>query len=82
MGVYDAKSNSFRATNQVGMRNGVADILGVLPNGKFLAIEVKSKSGKVSLQQQKFIDDINLRGGVAGVARCLNDAKELLCSIA
>ncbi len=48
---------------------GVADILGILKDGRFLAIEVKSPTGKVSPHQQQFLDEINARGGVAFVAR-------------
>lgn len=44
----------------------------------FLAIEVKSKTGKVKPEQQRFIDFINEKGGIAGVARSQEDAKNLI----
>jgi hypothetical protein len=47
---------------------GVSDILGVLPSGRFLAIEVKAAKGRVSPHQQQFIDNVNASGGLAFVA--------------
>src|SRR5947208_6166428 len=53
---------------------GVSDIIGILPGGRFLAIEVKRPGGKVSDEQQQFIDNINERGGLAFVARSVDEA--------
>lgn len=59
------------------MRRGVPDILGVLPpSGRLLAFEVKTLSGKLSKEQQAFIDDINAAGGFAAVVRSLDDLQE------
>ena len=55
-----------------GMK-GSPDIIGILPGGKFLGIEVKMDSGKLSLDQERFIDDINSMGGVGFVARNVKD---------
>ena len=52
---------------------GVSDILGVLEGGRFLAIEVKSARGRISEDQTKFIEDINENGGLAFVAKSLDD---------
>ena len=54
---------------------GVADILGILKDGRFLAIEVKSPTGRVSPHQQQFLDEITARGGLAFVARSVDDAQ-------
>lgn len=54
---------------------GVSDILGIINGGTFLAIEVKAEKGKVSPEQQEFIDNITKNGGIAFVARCLEDVK-------
>lgn len=62
----------------MGSKPGVSDILGVLPDGKFLAIEVKTPTGRVSDHQQKFIDKVNASGGVAFVARSLDDVLDTL----
>jgi hypothetical protein len=58
---------------------GSADILGVLPGGRFLAIEVKRpRCGTLSLQQKDFLDAVNERGGLAFVAISLEDVEEQL----
>lgn len=46
--------------------------------GRFLAIEVKSATGKVSPAQQAFLDQVNAAGGKAFVARTLDDVKREL----
>jgi len=51
---------------------GVSDILGIW-NGKFLAIEVKTERGNLSDHQKRFIDMINREGGIAFVARSVDD---------
>jgi len=53
--------------------NGVSDIIGIVPGGKFLAIEVKTERGKLTPKQDKFISDINYQGGLAFVARSVED---------
>ena len=52
---------------------GSSDILGILPGGRFLAIEVKARSGKLREEQKEFIDAINQNGGLAFVARSVDD---------
>lgn len=46
---------------------GVSDILGIY-KGRMLAIEVKGKGGRVSEDQQKFIDRVNAEGGIGVIA--------------
>lgn len=60
----------------LGSTPGVSDILGVLPGGRFLAIEVKTQRGRVSDPQQAFMDNINRNGGLAFVARSVDDVIE------
>jgi len=50
----------------------------VLPDGKMLAIECKSLTGKTSEQQDTFLSAVNSRGGIAFVARGLDEVKEHL----
>lgn len=57
---------------------GMADIIGVLPNGRFLAIEVKTKGNKPTLYQKDFINRIKTNNGVAIVAYSVEDVKEKL----
>jgi hypothetical protein len=51
---------------------GVPDIIGILPGGRMLAIEVKSEKGRITPEQESFLDEINRNGGVAFVARSLD----------
>lgn len=60
---------------------GSSDFLGIINDGRFLAIECKRPSGGVvSDLQKKFLDEINRRGGVGIVvtsaADCLAQLKE------
>ncbi len=80
MGVYDPKTGTYRKGSKFSL-TGVSDILGILPNGRFLAIEVKSKTGKVSNEQHAFINKINKTNGLAFVARSLDEVIENLKGI-
>lgn len=54
---------------------GVSDILGILPDGRFLAIECKrEQGGVVSAVQKEFLSNIEKNGGVALV---INNPMEL-----
>lgn len=46
--------------------------------GVFTAVEVKTKTGKPSEKQIKFIEAIKRAGGFAGVARSASDALEII----
>lgn len=48
------------------------------PVAVFLAIEAKTATGRVSKEQQNFIDRVEEAGGIAGVARSAEDALKLL----
>lgn len=74
-GVWDASREAYRNAN--GLK-GVSDILGVLPDGRFLAIEVKSSKGKTSKDQDAFLASVNAHGGLAFVVRDLEDVKKHL----
>lgn len=63
-----------------GLVKGGSDIIGISPDGRFLAVEVKTARGRVSPEQQRFIDAVNRAGGIAGVARSVGDAIELIGS--
>lgn len=73
-GIYDPVKRVFRRKNSVFHIRGVSDILGVY-KGRPLAIEVKSKVGVVSDYQKSFIERFIQAGGVAFVARSLDDVK-------
>lgn len=52
-----------------GLCKGSSDIIGICPDGRFLAVEVKTRTGRASPAQLAFIEVVRLRGGRAGVAR-------------
>ena len=52
---------------------GVSDVLGCLPGGRLLAIEIKTPNGKVSPEQKEFLGKVNALGGLAFVARGIDD---------
>ena len=47
----------------------------------FLAIEVKGERTRVTDQQRNFIDRVKAGGGLAGVARSVEDAKAIVSPI-
>jgi hypothetical protein len=80
--VYDAKRGTHRSKNKWEKICGdPVDILGVLPDGRFLAIEVKKDSkGKPSPGQANFLEIICENGGVGFVAfsiECVKNELEL-----
>lgn len=54
---------------------GISDVIGVLPGGRFLAIECKAHRGVVTKEQGDFIHAVNLKGGLAFVARRIQDVQ-------
>jgi hypothetical protein len=62
-----------------GMGVGSSDLICcVPPYGRYLAIEVKSERGKPSPEQLEFMDAVQHYRGVAGVARSVEEAFQLL----
>jgi hypothetical protein len=57
---------------------GSSDILGLLPGGRFLAVECKAPDGRLSPEQRQFLADIKAQGGLAVVARSYRDIEEAL----
>lgn len=78
-GVFDAKRGCFRKSKNKFAINGVSDILGVY-NGRLLAIEVKKPGGVTSKEQKQFINRVVRLGGIAGVARSIDEVREILKS--
>ena len=50
-------------------KKGSADILGCLPGGRFLAVEVKAPGGKLTSEQHSFLDMVRGLGGFAVMVR-------------
>jgi hypothetical protein len=57
---------------QFGILGG-SDILGVLPDGRALAVETKGPNGRVTVAQRVFLETVRGAGGVAIVARSVDD---------
>ena len=70
----DGSVRYIRANTQRGM----SDIMGALMDGRTLAIEVKSRTGRMRPGQEDFLQQIRAAGGVAGVCRSVEDAVRLL----
>jgi penicillin-binding protein-related factor A (putative recombinase) len=76
-GTYDPVRKIFRKNRSKWEILGVSDILGIYRE-KFIAIEVKSAKGRASPEQVKFIAEINRLGGVAFIARGVEDVEREL----
>ena len=75
---------------QFGLCKGSADLIGwrtvtVTPEmvgtqvAVFLSIEVKTPTGRLRPEQQQWLDAVQAAGGIAGVARSVQDARALVC---
>jgi len=62
----------------LGSAPGLPDITGVLKDGRGFWIEVKTAKGRLSPHQERFIANINDAGGLAFVARSVDDVIEKL----
>jgi hypothetical protein len=66
-----------------GLCVGSSDLIGyrvVDGVAQFVALEVKSFTGRPTAQQTQFIDHINAVGGCAGIVRSVEDARSMLGS--
>lgn len=57
---------------------GWPDITGILPGGRFLGIEVKSKYGRLRPVQKKVLQELQDSGGLVFVAKSVDDVREAL----
>jgi hypothetical protein len=76
---------------QFGLCKGSADLIGyrsitITPDmvgqqvAVFTSIEVKTLTGRIRPEQQAWMEKIQAAGGIAGVARSVEDAKALLAA--
>jgi len=74
---------------QAGLCKGGSDIIGIRPTvitqdmvgktvGVFIADEVKTSKGRATKEQLRFIEAVNNAGGIAGIARSVEDALLLI----
>lgn len=73
--VFDRQRQVYRSFN--GLK-GVSDILGVLADGRLLAVECKTGRGKLSPEQQAFLDAVNARGGLGVCVRSVQELEDVL----
>ena len=59
-------------------KKGSADILGCLPSGRFLAVEVKAPRGRLSPEQERFLAGISDQGGLAVVVKSWRELDKIL----
>lgn len=57
---------------------GVSDLVGWTRTGQFLAVEVKSLTGRATPEQLNFLDAVRLSGGIATIARSTQDLRAVL----
>jgi hypothetical protein len=57
---------------------GSSDVLGVLPGGRFLALECKRPGGRVRPTQRAFLDAVSAAGGLALVVSDIRQLEEAL----
>lgn len=78
IGIFAWRSNCGRKGKiRFGLK-GSADITGILRDGRRLEIEVKDAKGKLSPEQIEFLETINRLGGLAFVARSVDDVVKAL----
>lgn len=57
-----------------GLMPGSSDLVGMTPDGRLLAVEVKTENGRKREKQKLFIDRVRAMGGRAGFARTVESA--------
>lgn len=82
VGIWNAQKKCYFKSNNSFHIRGVSDILGILPDGRLLAIEVKSAKGVLTDFQKDFLEKIKGRNGVAITARSLRDVESALMAVA
>lgn len=58
--------------------DGLSDIIGILPDGRFLAIECKIAPNKLSVHQAVFLGNVAINGGVPIAAYSWEDVERAL----
>lgn len=74
---------------KTGLPDGFSDLFGIVPiritnkhigqtMGVFAAIEVKAPKGRIRPAQSNFIEQVLKLGGLAGIARSVEDARKII----
>lgn len=67
----------FKTHGHLGQRRGIPDVLACV-GGRFIGIECKGPRGRLTAEQAREIARIRAAGGIAGVARSMEDVMQLL----
>ena len=83
LGIYAWRNNTGALFDKRGRvvkfgLKGSSDIIGICPDGRFLAVECKRQGGRVRPEQIDFIEKIKKHGGVAGVVHDTDELMKLL----
>ena len=71
-------SDGSARTMRYGLAVGSADLVGILRPGRFLALEVKTPTGRVRPEQTAWLELVRRMGGFAAVVRSVDEAKAAL----
>jgi len=69
VGIYDSKIGRRRKAPL----KGIADIVGMTENGRFIAIEAKKKGGKNRPEQKLFLEEVRRHNGIGIIAYSIDD---------
>ncbi len=72
VGIYDRNSGGYIPPRQ----KGISDLI-VCLRGHFIAIEVKRPGGRVSTEQEAFLEQISASGGIGMIAYGLDDVVKI-----
>jgi hypothetical protein len=61
-----------------GLPKGFSDLFGFRSDGRIFFIEVKNETGRVRPEQKTFLENVRKRGAIAGIARSVDDALEIV----
>lgn len=62
-----------------GLCKGSSDLIGILaPSGRFIALEIKTPTGRATQEQLQFLELIRKRGGFAAIVRSRDEAREAI----
>lgn len=84
-----ATKNAAGRLVQYGLAKGSADLIGWVSRiitpadigkriAQFTSVEVKSSSGQVRPEQKTWLEIVTNAGGIAGIARSVEDAEEII----
>lgn len=81
--VFRANVGIFRTTDgrmvATGLPKGFSDLFGFRKSdGKIFFIEVKNEKGRLRVDQKHFIETMRDKGAIAGVARSVEEAIQLI----